>query len=251
MQKKFDNSYQYFYTNSKGEKRKNAIFSPGIDRFLLVDDKDFWVTLETAEILSSKLPTICYLLPPTDENINNSNCINYTIKNKIDQKVGPSSIIAARQNPLLKFLYDKDEIILKGVPVDYEDNYGIIKGLLRYAKFLQEQVYVLKIVDAFYNVSNTKKFAESYIDNRWSESFSVRSDRSNLDKGIFFELKKILYLSNTPEEANDKIIDFWLNNSVDQIYILNGYYKILNRPIPDRLIEISKSGPTNTSTFLF
>jgi hypothetical protein len=251
MQKKFDNRYQYFYTNSKGEKRKNAIFSPGIDRFILVDDKDFWVTFETAEILSSKLPTLCYLLPPMNDNIDNSNCINYTIKNKIDQKVGASSIIAARQNPMLKFLYDTDEIVFKGTPVDYEDNYVIIENLLRYAEFLQEQIYVLKIVDAFYNASDTKRFAKSYIDDNWSESFSVRSDRSSLDKGIFFELKKILYLSNTPEEANDKIVDFWLENSVDQIYILNGYYKILNNPIPDKLIEISKSGPTNTSTFLF
>jgi hypothetical protein len=251
MQKKFDNRYQYFYTNSKGEKRKNAIFSPGIDRFILVDDKDFWVTFETAEILSSKLPTLCYLLPPMDDNIDNSNCINYTIKNKIDQKVGTSSIIAARQNPMLKFLYDTDEIIFKGTPIDYEDNYVIIENLLRYAEFLQEQIYVLKIVDAFYNVGDTKRFAKSYIDDRWSESFSVRSDRSSLDKGIFFELKKILYLSNTPEEANDKIVDFWLENSIDQIYILNGYYKILNHPIPDKLIGISKSGPTNTSAFLF
>lgn len=251
MQKKFNNRYEYFYFNSRGERRKNAIFSPGIDRFILVDEKDFWVTLQTAELLSSKLPTICYLLPPTDNDITYSNCINYTIKNKINQKIGPSSIIAARQNPMLKFLYDEDEIINYGVPEDYKNNFGIIEEILMYARFVQEQVYVLKILDEFYNFSNTKKFADLYIDQEWLNNVSTKNDRSVSDKGIFFELRKILYLSDSIEEATDKIIDFWLENSTDQVYILNGYYKILNTPIPEKLKEISKSGPTNLSTFLF
>ena len=251
MQKKFNNRYEYFYFNSRGERRKNAIFSPGIDRFILVDEKDFWVTLQTAELLSSKLPTICYLLPPTNDDINNTNCINYTIKNKINQKIGPSFIIAARQNPMLKFLYDEDEIIDCGIPEDYKNNFTIVEEILIYAKFVQEQVYVLKILDEFYNFSNTKKFAELYIDQEWVNNVSTKNDRSVSDKGIFFELRKILYLSDSIEEATDKIIDFWLENSTDQVYILNGYYKILNTPIPEKLKAISKSGPTNLSTFLF
>ena len=251
IQQRYDNFYRHFYVNSKGEKRKNGIFAPGVDRFILIDDHDFWMTLQTAEILSSKLPTIAYMLPPSAGNIDNTNCINFTIFDKSSQKIGPSPIIAARQHPLLKFLYDVDSIVDAGIPEDYLDNTEILQRIMNYAQFVQQQVYVLNITDAFYNIVNTDRFANLYIDNAWLENISTKIDRSKFDKGAFFELRKILYLSNSIEEAEEKIIDFWLNNSTDQVYLMIGYYKILNKPIPEKLIPLSKTGPTNISTFLF
>lgn len=250
-QKKYDNFYKHFYINSKGEKRKNGIFAPGIDRFILIDDEDFWITLQTAEILSSKLPTIVYMLPTDDKNIDNKNCINYTIYNKTEQKIGPSDITSARQHPLMKFLYDSDLIVETGIPEDYKDNTEILENLISYTQYVQQQVYVLNITDAFYNVANTNKFSDLYIDNLWLKNISTISDRSNFKKGIFFELRKILYLSNTIEESEKNIVECWLNNSTDQVHLMIGYYKILNKPIPEKLIPLSKTRYTNTTTASF
>lgn len=251
MQNQFDNFYDYFYVNSNGQRRKNAIFAPGVDRFILIDDKDFWMTLQTAEILSSKLPTVVYILPPSAQDIDNYNCINYTIYNKTQQKVGPSPIIAARQHPVLKFLYDDDELVDNGVPEDYKDNTGILTRLTEYAQFVQQQVYVFNITEAFYNIVNTNRFANLYIDNAWLENISSKVDRTKFEKGAFFELRKILHLADSIAEAERKIIEFWKHNSTDQVYLMNGYYKVLNQPIPSELVALSKTGPTNISTFLF
>lgn len=251
IQQQYDNFYRHFYVNSTGEKRKNGIFAPGVDRFILIDEQDFWMTLQTAEILSSKLPTVAYMLPPSAAAVDNTNCINYTIYNKTQQKIGPSPIVAARQHPLLKFLYDTDLITEAGIPEDYKDNIEILERLVNYAQYVQQQVYVLNITDAFYNIVNTNKFSELYLDNAWLENISTKVDRSKFDKGAFFELRKILYLSNSIGEAEEKIVDFWLQNSTDQVYLMIGYYKILNKPIPEKLIPLSKTGPTNISTFLF
>ncbi len=246
-----DNFYKHFYTNSEGEKRKHGIFAPGLDRFILIDDKDFWMTYETAEILSSKLPTIAYMLPPNAKYVTNQNCIRHTILDKRTQRIGPSPIVGGRQHPLLKFLYDKDQVIDAGIPEDYKDNVEILERIMAYAQFVHQQVYVLNITDAFYNFENTARFAERYLDNSWIENISSRTDRSDLKKGIFFELRKILYLSNSVEEAEEKIVDFWATNYTDQTYLMEGYYKILNRPMPEKLVPLSKIIYTNISTMLF
>ena len=251
IQERYDNFYKHFYVNSQGDNRKHGIFAPGLDRFILIDDMDFWMTFETAEILSSKLPTVAYMMPPSAKHITSDNCINYTIQDKRLQRVGPSPLVGGRQHPLLKFLYDRDEIIEVGIPEDYKNNTSILTKLTEYANFVKQQVYVINITDAFYNFENTNRFAERYLDDSWTEKVSSRMDRSQLKKGIFFELRKILYLSNSVEEAEEKIVEFWKNNYTDQVYLMEGYYKILNKPVPEILIPLTRINFTNISTMLF
>ena len=114
---------------------------------------------------------------------------------------------------MLKVLNDIDSIVDVGIPEDYKNNTEILDRIVNYAQFVQQQVYVLNLTDAFYNIVNTNKFSELYIDDAWLENISTKADRSRFTKGIFFELRKILNLSNSVEEAEEKIIDFWLNNS--------------------------------------
>lgn len=251
IQGQYNNFYRHFYIDSTGEHRRHAVFAPGLDRFILVDDKDFWLTLEAAEILSSKLPTIAYMLPPNAFTMTNDNCINYTIDDKRTQRIGPSAIVGGRQHPMLKFLYDKDMVAEVGIPEDYKDNTEILDRLLKYARFVQHQVYVLNITDAFYNFENTETFADKYVDDKCLQHISSRFDRSNFKKGLFFELRKILYLSHSPEEAEEKITDFWFNNYTDQTYLMLGYYKILGKPMPEKLVPLSRDIYKNISTMLF
>ena len=254
QQQAFDNYYRYFYRNSKGERRKHGIFAPGVDRFILVDTYDFWITLQTAEILSSKIPTLAYILPPLDFNLDNTNCINYTIFNKTQQKVGPSPISAGRQRPQLKFLYDTDAITEAGVSEDYNTDEGraLLVKLQEYAQFVHQHMFAINITDAFYNPVNNHRFISSYVSNDWTDSFKSRHDRSSLDKGVFFELRNILYLSDTQEEAEEKITNLWLTSSRDQLYLITGYYKILNTPMPEALKPMMQHlSPENIQSFLF
>ena len=43
-------SYDKFYVDPIGRKKTMGIYSPGLDRFILVDNYDFNMTLKTAQI---------------------------------------------------------------------------------------------------------------------------------------------------------------------------------------------------------
>ncbi len=251
MQKQYDNNYKFFYKDSQGNRRRHGIFAPGLDRFVLVDDSDFWITLQTAEILSSKLPTLVYILPPSANDIDNKNCLDYTIFNKTQQKVGPSSITCARQQPILKILYDADTISYAGTPKDFEDRLAILNRLKGYADFVHICSYAISITESFYNVNDLQKFINQYTDVSWTADIAAAKDRSNLDKGLFFKLRNILYLSDTQEQAEKEIIECWKNYSYDQTHLMIGFYKIINQNVPGELEHLIKASPKNISTFLF
>jgi hypothetical protein len=64
------------------------------------------------------------------------------------------------------------------------------------------------------------------------QGISYPADRSKLVEGIFKEIKSILYLSTSIEEASTMIDNLWANNSVDQTWLRDGFYKILQKEIP-------------------
>lgn len=251
MQKQYDNNYKFFYKDSQGNRRRQGIFAPGLDRFILIDDSDFWVTLQTAEILSSKLPTLVYALPPSATDITNNNCLDYTIFNKTQQKVGPSSIACARQQPTLKMLYDADTVSYVGVPKDFEDRSEILFRLKSYTDFVHICSYAISLTESFYNVNDLQKFINQYTETAWTENIKAPKDRSDLDKGVFFKLRNILYLCDNQEQAEKEILECWKEYSYDQTHLMIGFYKILDRDIPAELEHLVKAIPKNISTFLF
>ena len=48
-------------------------------------------------------------------------------------------------------------------------------------------------------------------------------------------IKNILYKSDSVDEAEAAITEFWKNNARDVGYIMNGYYSILGAEVPDDL----------------
>lgn len=253
MQNQYDHSYNYFYRTSKGVPRQHGIFAPGIDRFILIDDYDFWLTLETAEILSAKLPTLVYLLPPMDFELDNNNCIDYTIFNKTQQKIVASSIATARQQPIIKFLYDTDHITYAGIPEDFNNanREPMLAKLQGFAQFIHRHVMAINLTEVFYNSADTQTFTKKLIPPAWREGMQSRADRSALPQGIFSELRAVLYTANTAEDASQQIIELWRNHSADQGFMILGYYKILNQPLPVELEFARNSKPSSLSTFLF
>jgi hypothetical protein len=106
----------------------------------------------------------------------------------------------------------------------------------------------MNITEAFYNLSNSTKFADLYIGNT---GLSTRTDLTQLEHGVCFEIRKILYLADSIEQAETEIINCWANNSADQSHVMAGYYKVLNEPVPEQLKLLVKFSPENLSLFLF
>lgn len=247
------NVFDNFYTDQNGAKRKIGIFAPGIDRFILIDSNDIWITLQTAEILSSKLPTMVYILSKDSEEITNTNCHEYTILNKTQQKVGSSNIVSGRQNPCLRFLYGQEGLIHSGIPEDYkeEPNKGMLENLKQYASYVHKRSYALSFADSFYNFANTAHFINKNISDSWIENISIKYDLSKHSKGILFEVKNILYTANDLLEAEEQITDLWLSADNNQNYIMAGYYKMLNQNLPKSLEQKFSQVPDTLSTYLF
>ena len=232
---------RHFYLDSNNKKRKYGIFAPGLDRFILIDPADYWMLLETAEILSSKLPTMVYMLPTLDFDLNNDNCLDYTMYNKTQEKIGPSNIAIGRQNPSLKYMFDENKIVFAGVPEDYktEEKQEIINRLQRFAKYVQKRVYALNLTEAIFNSYNRKHFLEKYAKSEWYENFQIKPDRSETEKGTLFEIKNALYLASSIEDAEDRIKQIWLTQYREQQYLIFGYYRILQEPVPAELASLT------------
>lgn len=249
-QQKYDNHYRYFYHDDNGTRKKYAIYSPGLDRFLHVSDLDLWTTLETANIISSKIPTIVYVLSPDCDEMTNNNCLNYSLLNKSTQRIGSSNILVAKQNPIVKMLYPGDTIVNEGPHVDFKDNQGIMEKLIVYINYVYTQTMAIRITEVFYNPFNSKGFFTTYISNDTTSKVTTTVDWSN--SGIFAQIRNALYNSNTPNEANSEIIKIWRNNFEDIGYMLEGYYKILNEPVPSELDDITgHKSFRNQSSWIF
>ncbi len=251
MQQRFDNRLKYFYKDSQGNRRHYGIFCPGIDRFVLISDLDLWLVSDTAAILSSKIPTLVYVLPTDLNGITQENCIDYTIFNKTNQRVALSSILVARQNPLVKFLYDEDKIVSAGMPEDYKSNQAPIKNIKEYAEGVFDRLAAINLTEAFYNPFNTKGFVETCVPAEWIKNFTPEADKSRLDTGIFLALKNVLYLSDSIKDADKQIVEVWKNFYYDVGYLIEGYYKILGLPLPDELKDkVGDNAVTDHSMFL-
>jgi hypothetical protein len=127
----------------------------------------------------------------------------------------------------------------------------MLARLKSYADFVHTCVYAINLTESFYNVNDLQRFINQYTDTSWTKDIAAARDRSSLDKGVFFKLRNILYLSNNQKQAEKEIIDCWKNYSQDQSHLITGYYKIINQEIPEELAKTIKLGPTNISTFLF
>jgi hypothetical protein len=232
----------YIYRDADKRRRIHGIYAPGIDRFILVDYSDVWVTLETAEILCSKLPTVAYVLHTINFDFGTHNCIEYAITNKTNQTTGKTSIVNRRQNPTLRFIpYATNPIEWAGPNPDYDTDEGraMLKKLQDYAEFVLDTVYAMRITDAMTNWMDGQRFIDSYIPQRLLETsdgpMSNQYDRSDTERGVFFEIRSALHLSLTIEEAEKRIEEIWIAGADEQEFVMKSFYYNWGRPLPPSL----------------
>ena len=206
-----------------------AIYSKGLDRFILLDKYDLTNTFHTAEILSSKIALTVYII--SDPIFTNENCINFSIFNKTGEKVGYSPAVISKQTPLLRFI-ENSNIKELGTPEDYKSNTQSIDTLIEYANFVRNYVYAISLTEKIYNFDTNFNLINTLIPNSWVQDISYSADRSKLPEGIFKEIKSVLYLSSSIEEAAASIDNLWANNSTDQTWLRDGFYKILQQQAP-------------------
>lgn len=216
------NIVEDFYYST--EHRKYGLYVKSFDRFVLVDNKDIWVMLQTAEILSSKIASVVYLLPYEQTDINNLNCCSYRLTNKKSQTMGTTPLIFSAQSPVLRTLI--------GNVLEFADNR--IPGELKdYAEFVHKHSYALSFTEAFTRYDETYSFAEKYLPVEWRSNLTSTYTRDTTSQGLFFEIRKALYLSNSIQQAEDALNHLWSVHGVNQPWIRNLYFKLLDQKVPE------------------
>lgn len=218
-------NYKTFYIDDTGARKKNGIYCPVIDRWLLIDEYDHHVTLETANCLSSKIATMVYVLPNNIGELNNENCLNYIIFDKTNEKKGRTSDLIQGQTPLLRKFNDTRQFLNKGYPEDFKTDEGIavLYKLKTYAEFVHQIMYAIKICEVSINFYDNKTFSNMYFSENLLQGIAPCYDRSDLEHGLLNSIKQILYKSSTVDEATAKMLTLW--NETPSMHWLKPFFE--------------------------
>lgn len=229
--------FDKLYKTESGEHRKYGIYAPGLDRFLLIDSNDMWVTLQTAELISSKIPTVAYILNDLAQGITDENCINYSILNKTNQRICDISITVAQQLPKLILLEDDGLIESAGLPEDFTSNEkkAALENLQAYTRYVHRLSYIINLQEAIGNHFDKRTFSEKYLPLEWRENLYLAGDRANKETGIFKKLRQVIYLSPSIDDLNIAMKDVWIEYVIEQGPMMAMFYKLLGQPVPEEL----------------
>lgn len=246
IQQSGSNFFGFFFRDHDGIRRRYGIYAPTLDRFIHIADQDIWSSFATAEIICSKIQTQLYVLPPGYVNktdfkpvVTNANCMNWGILDKTKLVVVNSNILNYRQTPGIKMLYPEDKLQEhQTLPDGFVENPSMLYDLKKYVDYVYPRVVVSSLLPHFFNPFYSQEFISKYLDDEWASKTSNPIDPSNIERGVEFHLKRILYNSDSPDEAEKAIENFWIENYSSIRYMIVGYYKMLNSPMPENLKNI-------------
>lgn len=221
----------------------HTIYLPGVDRFLLADNFDPWITLEVAEVLSSKVPTQVILLGEGLPGLSNLTVLEHTIKDKTSMVIHGANILVARQTPSVRKINGADSIIHVGWPDDYmsADSKAMLLKLQHFSLFCLRVCHAVKITESLHNLVPHKKYMDEYFSGMIPEEFTVPVDQTGFPNGISKTIKHILYMADSVEDALVEIEQAWLSYSGSTPAIRETFYKFVGLPMPSSLTELAYS----------
>jgi hypothetical protein len=211
MQKFNLEKIKIFYPSVETSKNHYGLFSPSIDRFILVDNIDPLTLFETSQILSSKINSVVYIINHKIENniLTSENCLEFSTENKKGENlIGSSNMGAVKQTASMVFL--KSNLVNKGLP---NSNLETVTKIKDYANFVLTTVYALNLANAFRNIFSESEYLENYFKNEYPKSFLTFYDTTESSTGIVKETKNILFHSDSIDEAVEKIYNLWESNT--------------------------------------
>jgi hypothetical protein len=214
-----------FYAASSNN--RYAIYSISIDRFILIDSYDLWMTLTCAKLLSAKIPLAVFAISDEVPSITQDDCIFWTITNKqFHQSEG--------QTPVLAKLTSADSVNRDGAPIDYIDDEQIamLVTLQNYAMFVQRVLYALHLADASVNPDDHFFFSR-LIDGNISDVLEIKPDGTAIKNGSIIEIHRVLYMSQSIDEAMSRINALWSVPRWRDIEHRTLFYKFLGCAEPE------------------
>jgi len=233
------------YPLSWGKQNSYVLFSPGIDRFFLVDSFDPWIMLETSRILSSKISNIVYILDKETPFFDNSDCLYYTTKHKMNEKgYGGPTVMSHRQSSFMMKI-QSDMVIKTDWPIDFidEDRKQALLRLQDYAQFTLRIVHSITAAVGLRNSFPEKHYIDNYFKDYCPSDLVARSDTTSAPDGMEYLIKNILYDSETVQEALEKIHESWRKYSWEDVLgIRQTFYTYSGIEQPEDLKNLGDPG---------
>lgn len=173
-----------------------GLYSPGLDRFLIVDRYDLWTLFHAARLLSSKLPLVCYAFPPAGLSI--SNCLKWTLVEKTTQ-------LSSNQTPVLKALESPQDLVELGVAPDFSEVAASLVRDQEFALFVLRATRAMRVTDAMLNRSAQDFFTRLSPDFKAAAPFRETIDDTSWPLGFVGAVERILYHSLSIEEALERL----------------------------------------------
>lgn len=209
--------HRTYYPLGWNKQNSYTIFSPGIDRFLIIDNYDLWMVYETGKVLSSKVSNIVYVLDKDTPNMNNQNCLNFsTLHKKKESGYGGPMIMSHRQSTSMSKI-PADMVLEVGWPIDFssEERKQVLLKLQEYALFSLRTIYAITLAVNFKNFFPEKEYLDLFFHNEYPKDFKIRHDTTSAENGMIISVKKILYESDSVGSALLSIKNLWLTHSQD------------------------------------
>ncbi len=224
-------AFEPFYGNM-------VLYSPGIDRVICLDQYDPFTAVESAQILSSKLPLVVGVTRSQD--IDPARCLEFSLRDK-ELMFAFSSIFYSRQWPSFRRLTGGFEYL--GWPTDYRDEpaRGYLTQLRDYAEFVCQCVKAVKITNLIFNVLPMQQIVGQYLQQDWPVEVSVPADNTEALRGVSASILQILYDCDSVKSATAAINELW-KTIPDVVLYRNQFYQLLGVQQPDDVKGVSFSG---------
>lgn len=183
-----------------------GLYSPPIRRFLLIDYHNIFALFKTAQVLSSKINTVLFILPSQYKfpKMTNDNCLRFTFQHCKFQN--ESSGHSVKQSPTATFLRaDRSVKLVKAnLPAEFEDE-------KRRKKILETQNYAQYINNCMHAIMLTSIIHQQiHIEQEHNEYNSFLFNEPQ-QPTLTTQIMHILTLANNINEAQDQIKTLWLN----------------------------------------
>jgi hypothetical protein len=166
-----------------------GIHAQGVDRFLAVSGLDLAAVLHAAKLLSSKIPTHVVVFPKDSPEISNKNCLSWSIH-------GSGVRLSDSQTPLLIVLDSPQKLVEKG-PVPGKE----LAERQEFVRFLIRASHAMLLTDAVLNASNQDFYFRFFADAPELGGLNVYADDTKWPGGFVATMSKILYQSNSINDA--------------------------------------------------
>jgi hypothetical protein len=223
--------------------RVNGIYCYGLNRFVLIDTDDIWITLKTAQILSSKIVASACVLPlGSSDIINNENCLLHTI---ISEE--PENSKGVSQIPLLRIYNQLANIKSVGLPEEATDDriMTAITELQEFGRYTNRVIYFLKFYEAMYNTESHGTILNELGNSRWTNELVCPMDLTRDQVSLNQQVQRILYLSNDLSDVRLQLTNMFKTYTVENYSynivsryvapLVTSFYSDMEEPLPDDL----------------